>query len=113
MFALGICQSFKFILDSSGFFVFLKAKRSFCFEFSEKISFLCLFSISNHRKIYNIFVFFFLPYLTLFYLPLRNFSMSQVAAAVQRIIAPISEDLLAVDREVIDDLQSDIPLIKR
>ena len=37
--------------------------------------------------------------------------MSQVAAAVQRIIAPISEDLLAVDREVIDDLQSDIPLI--
>ena len=39
--------------------------------------------------------------------------MSQVAAAVQRIIAPISEDLLAVDREVIDDLQSDIPLIKK
>ena len=39
--------------------------------------------------------------------------MSQVAVAVQRIIAPISEDLLAVDREVIDDLQSDIPLIKK
>ncbi len=39
--------------------------------------------------------------------------MSKVAAAVQRIIAPISEDLLAVDREVIDDLQSDIPLIKK
>ena len=39
--------------------------------------------------------------------------MSQVAAAVQRSIAPISEDLLAVDREVIDDLQSDIPLIKK
>lgn len=39
--------------------------------------------------------------------------MSQVAEAVARIIAPIAEDLAAVDREVINDLQSDIPLIKR
>lgn len=39
--------------------------------------------------------------------------MTQVAEAVQRIIGPIAEDLSAVDKAVIDDLQSDVPLIKK
>ena len=53
MFALGLCQSFKFILDSNGFFVFLKAKRSFALNSQKNLVFVS-FSISNHRKIVNI-----------------------------------------------------------
>jgi len=41
------------ILDSSGFFVFLKAKRSFALNSQKNLVFVS-FSISNHRKIVNI-----------------------------------------------------------
>lgn len=39
--------------------------------------------------------------------------MANVAETMQRVIAPIAEDLVEVDKAVISDLQSDIPLIKK
>ncbi len=39
--------------------------------------------------------------------------MATVAEKIKEIIAPVAEDLMAVDKAVIDDLQSDIPLIKK
>lgn len=39
--------------------------------------------------------------------------MANVAERMQSVIAPIAEDLVEVDKAVISDLQSDIPLIKK
>lgn len=39
--------------------------------------------------------------------------MTQAASAMERIIKPIQEDLLAVEKAVITDLQSDVALIKK